>query len=105
VRIWFENETASSKHPRQSGCAPWFGSGPRHRQRRTTTLPEGVVDSPSAYSWSATLITGSSLRCADFNRLAESGPSKESPFPARRLQPRNSVGGSTRWSLKARQHP
>ncbi len=40
----------------------------------TTTLPEAVAAMPSAYSWPATLITGSSLRCAAESRLAESGP-------------------------------
>ena len=40
----------------------------------TTTLPEAVADMPSAYSWPATFITGSSLRCAAESRLAESGP-------------------------------
>ena len=59
----------------------------------TTTLPEAVADMPSAYSWPATLITGSSLRCAEVSRLAESGPwSGMAASPLAFVEPGNQAG-------------
>ena len=48
----------------------------------TTTLPEAVAETPSAYSCPATSIIGSSRRWARDSRFPESGPASATAAPS-----------------------